>query len=373
MLKPLNINLDKYITIKGDYNFSKLLKDFCNGTCSNIHNISISIQSIVKLKDIIENSYIYNFQCNLNKYEHDNEGNIKLNSPNNYYNSIFICKDLKLILHVYSEPFNLNDPFYCYIYFDNNYSFNKDYTKKIDNFFKFLNFVELKKKKKVSGINVITIDFNKELNLYYKELTDINISIKDNYNDDIMIIYPTILERLNKSNDKGLILLYGKPGTGKTSFIRHLCKEITDKKIIYIPPDLANCIGDPSFLQFLIKNNNSILIIEDAENLIQARENGRSGTISNILNLSDGLLSDVLNIQLICTFNCPISNIDQALLRKGRIIAKYEFKELSLDKTKVLYSKATNPMILSDIYNKEEFSFNNEKKETKKIGFEYEN
>ena len=71
-------------------------------------------------------------------------------------------------------------------------------------------------------------------------------------------------------------------------------------------------------------------------------------------------MADCLKIQLICSFNTDVSQIDKALLRKGRLIAMYEFKELkqqkanslslSLGKELVLNTDAT----LADIFNIEE-------------------
>ena len=43
--------------------------------------------------------------------------------------------------------------------------------------------------------------------------------------------------------------------------------------------------------------------------------------MSDLLNISDGLLADFLHVQVICTFNHPLSMVDSALLRKGRLIA----------------------------------------------------
>jgi hypothetical protein len=63
---------------------------------------------------------------------------------------------------------------------------------------------------------------------------------------------------------------------------------------------------------------------------------------------------------LICSFNTDVSQIDKALLRKGRLIAMYEFNELkqqkanslalSLGKEIIINSDAT----LADIFNLEE-------------------
>ena len=61
------------------------------------------------------------------------------------------------------------------------------------------------------------------------------LNIADNYNDDFKEIHQTIVKRLSKKDDKGLILLHGKPGTGKTSYIRYLISTIK-KNVIFLPP-----------------------------------------------------------------------------------------------------------------------------------------
>ena len=97
-----------------------------------------------------------------------------------------------------------------------------------------------------------------------------------------------------------------------------------------------------------------------------------SSAVSLLLNMGDGLLSDDLGIKFICTFNENIQNIDDALLRKGRLACKYEFTELCTEKSNALLAEiyadrdpvpTTNkPMSLADIYNIDGEAYVNTKK-----------
>lgn len=205
------------------------------------------------------------------------------------------------------------------------------------------------------------------------EISKPKLKIEDNYNDDFKEIHETILKRLSKKNDKGLVLLHGKPGTGKTSYIRYLISSLK-KGVIFLPPNMASVITNPDLISILIDNPNSIFIIEDAENIVIDREKDGRSPVSALLNISDGLLSDCLNIQIICSFNTDISKVDDALMRKGRLIAKYEFKELEMDKAQMLSNKLgfnstiDSSMTLSAIYNQDEKDFQKEKQKNS-IGF----
>lgn len=72
-----------------------------------------------------------------------------------------------------------------------------------------------------------------------------------------------------------------------------------------------------------------------------------------------------MSINIICTFNSGIKKIDDAILRKGRLLALYEFKELELSKAQGLAHKIgkvgeiDHPMTVSDIYNLDEINFEN--------------
>jgi hypothetical protein len=182
------------------------------------------------------------------------------------------------------------------------------------------------------------------------------------YNDDLLPMNEVLLHRLNKNDDKGLAIFFGKPGTGKTSYIRYLAAHI-DKQKLFVPASLSKKIGSPEFLTLLKDYRNSVLIIEDADTILKKRTNDDDHVISNLLNLTDGLLSDFFHLQIICTINSDITLVDPALLRKGRLIAKYNFKELNLEKTQNLCSHLgykfipDQEMTLADIFHMEEVEF----------------
>jgi hypothetical protein len=214
--------------------------------------------------------------------------------------------------------------------------------------------------------------------LYLQELNlknSTNFDLENHYNDDFVPVSKHIIDSLNKSVGKGIILLHGKHGTGKTSYLRHLIKTL-DKNIIYVSPDMSSSISQPSFLTFLLEHKNSILIIEDAENVIKTREAGENQAVANLLNVTDGILGDGLNFQVICTFNTGFDFIDPALKRKGRMIAQYEFNNLCKEKTQQLvtklYGEGVKPtedeMSLAEIFNMHEDNY--EKVEVKRaFGF----
>ena len=144
-----------------------------------------------------------------------------------------------------------------------------------------------------------------------------SVDINELYNDDFAEV-DTIISNSIQKTESGMILLHGDPGTGKTTYIKHLICKHTDKQFIFIQNDFVKELLNPSFISFLLQNKNSILLIEDAEKVVVSRENSPSSSVvSTILQLTDGLFSDYLNIKIICTFNTNIERIDKALLRKA--------------------------------------------------------
>jgi len=228
-----------------------------------------------------------------------------------------------------------------------------------------------KQRRQPLEINLIVQTKNR-LELKAMEIKRTKLDLDLFYEDDFKEIDETIRKRLNQKKDKGIVLLHGLPGTGKTTYLRHLMGKIK-KKVMFLSPNIAGSLVDPEFIDLLIDSPNSVVIIEDAENIIMDRRTNQNSSVSNLLNISDGLLADFLNVQLICTFNSSLTMVDSALMRKGRLIAKYEFGKLSVRKAQRLSDRlgyrnlVIKPMTIAEITNPEDTAYKTERTEI--IGF----
>lgn len=193
---------------------------------------------------------------------------------------------------------------------------------------------------------------------------NLNISL-DNYNEDLP--YEKMKEFCN-ANEPGLMILSGKAGTGKTTIIKKLIHDCSTQFILLSADTLLN-IDSSQFMNYLIKKgSNAVLVLEDCDALLKSRDlANNSNIVSVLLNLSDGILGDALNLKFICTYNTDDSNVDTALLRKGRLKLKYEFKPLSKERIHKLDSKLNKSMTLAEFYNQEDNDYSAKNK--KSIGF----
>lgn len=203
--------------------------------------------------------------------------------------------------------------------------------------------------------------------------------LRTNYNEDLIEADQIIRDGINNKEGTGnLVILQSVPGCGKTHYIRNLIAREPKLDFIFLPNNQFQLLSDPSFTEFCIEDlKNTVLVIEDAEEILARREGiGRTNTVANILNLTDGILKDIINIKIICTINCSLDKIDEALLRKGRILCKYNFEKLSTEKSNELLkelgkgARVSEPTTLGDLYNIEDNSYVDEANEVKgfKIG-----
>lgn len=241
------------------------------------------------------------------------------------------------------------DTYYCEIYHS---GIQEDFINECTGLMKQF---KAKQRRQPLEINLISRGRN-GLELKQLEVKRTMLNLDLFYEDDFKAVNDTICKRLTKDKDKGIVLLHGLSGTGKTTYLRYLIGKIK-KRVLFVSPNVAADITSPDFIELLVSNPNSVLIIEDAENVIMDRKISGNASVSNLLNISDGLLADFLNVQLICTFNNSLTMVDSALMRKGRLIAKYEFGKLGIEKSQRLSnhlgftSSIIKPMTIAEIAN----------------------
>lgn len=212
-----------------------------------------------------------------------------------------------------------------------------------------------------------------ELMIDYIDIPIPNFDLALNYGASFVETNQIIKSKLGEGK-KGLYLLYGDPGTGKTTYLRYLMNTLK-RKMIIIPNNLIGQLDGPALVSLLMNHKKSILIIEDSESVLQSREEGNN-VAPTIINMTDGIVGDILEVAIIATFNVKKSTIDAALLRKGRLHFEHEFKALSVRDSQALLDdlgiphKTKKGMTLADIYNlQDDNGHNYEENKEKKIGF----
>jgi predicted AAA+ superfamily ATPase len=212
---------------------------------------------------------------------------------------------------------------------------------------------------------------NHGYDLIEKDIILEDINLEDNYPPELTQKYERLTEII-EDDSSGLVLFSGEPGTGKSTFIKYLSSQF-ERQIIYLPSSMTSALTDPTFINFLVEQQSSVIIIEDAEEALLSREETKNPAVTNLLNITDGILGDCLQILVIATCNTDKSNIDQALLRKGRMLFEHEFGRLSVEQSNKLLEKTgttdrtDKPLTLAEIYHRDD-NFH-EIKEKGRVGF----
>lgn len=202
----------------------------------------------------------------------------------------------------------------------------------------------------------------------------------DNYNKDLPI---DKFEKFLRSDKGGICIFNGIPGCGKSTFFKSMIFRHPEVKFCILPQYLL--LNQEAFRRYLLgsaNSENTVYIIEDCEQLlVQREENGANfaSIIGDILNYTDGIVGDVTKTKYAFSFNTDLKRIDKAILRRGRLKLRYEFKPLigeNLEKIakKVGYTltpeNKKNGVSLADLYyNFEEVEVGNKTGQKKRIGY----
>lgn len=190
--------------------------------------------------------------------------------------------------------------------------------------------------------------------LYLKpiNLKKVDIDLEQDYSTNMPL---KNVEDLVKS-ESGLYILTGLPGTGKSYFIRYLAS--LGLQTVVVQQNQIHLLTEPAFQEFAFSElKDTLLILEDCEKVLEDRNKGGNSNLTSImLNLTDGILNEALNIKVVVTLN-TMENIDPALLRVGRLRAFVEFNKLPTGKANAIANRLgsktvyTEPVELSKIYN----------------------
>jgi len=166
-------------------------------------------------------------------------------------------------------------------------------------------------------------------------LTDVH-SVYDEYYPFLEQGYEQYIKNYMESKSN-ILILYGPPGTGKTSFIRRFLFDYKMKAMVFYDENMTNTDG--VLVNFLTREDNDILVLEDADTLLGKRSEGNK-VMSKLLNASDGLVN-IMNKKIIITTNLSnVKDIDEAMLRPGRCFGAVEFRALTSDEAMVACKKA---------------------------------
>lgn len=249
---------------------------------------------------------------------------------------------------------------------------------------KFNNLPDAEKFKEILGQYVIKETDYRAINLMVIEdgligsiplkTSHIEPFVRENYATNVVDGFDNICKLLKDKNPAGrLHLIEGPPGTGKTHLITGLINDV-EAKYIFVPTAQAYELTSPMFMGFLASECDNahapiVLIIEDGDALIKKRGKGggHSEVISAVLNLCDGPVSMGLNLHMIVTFNTHISEIDDAIMRPGRMGTRILVDKLPFEQAVEVHKRLVDgplvgeekPYTLAEVYNMSKKANNN--------------
>lgn len=190
--------------------------------------------------------------------------------------------------------------------------------------------------------------------------------ITDNYSDEAR----AALNGLMNASEPGagrLIIWQGPAGTGKTYALRALARawrQWCDVNVIVDPEVFfghqTSYLMDVLFMAAQQPDNSGrarLLVMEDSGELLSAEARETTGqALSRLLNVSDGLLGQGLELCTLITTNEPIERFHPAVLRPGRCWSQITFPPLEPDNANEWLARrdstarVTGPATLAELF-----------------------
>ena len=165
------------------------------------------------------------------------------------------------------------------------------------------------------------------------DILDSDYEHMDLYYNDIVIKRSKKLTKLINKNKKGLSIIYGERGVGKTSLISSMILDI-DRICIFIPANMIDItISSNEFKAIIKRYRNSIIVIDDCEIFFSHAYTKSNIFTNNLLQMVDGISSDSDGLHIICVLNTDdINDIDPTLLDCNNFMDILEVTRLHPDK-----------------------------------------
>ena len=168
---------------------------------------------------------------------------------------------------------------------------------------------------------------------------------RENYAPEVVSAYEHVLAELRSDAPCGrFVLLEGPPGTGKSWFVRGLASE-SEALFVFVSAELMGRMSAPAVVPTLLRERERrvpiVLILEDADLVIVKRAVDNMSMVSDLCSLSDGLLAELIDVRIVATTNARRVEIDDAIVRPGRLCTHVVFAPLALEPAERVYRRLT--------------------------------
>ncbi len=178
---------------------------------------------------------------------------------------------------------------------------------------------------------------------------------------------------LCKTKKHGIFVLNGPVGTGKSYLIKAILSELktTRNGIVCSPP--VEFLTQAGLLNTVVYNfKKSLIIFEDIGELVAIDSASRyENARANLLNISEGLMSILLDGIFVISFNYDIDKIDPAILRPGRCLGHITTNKLPYKQVKNLinFEVPEKSYSLAEVYEMKNSGKMPENKKITSMGF----